>query len=71
MNNNVNPILLRPFLEIVLAVDSVLLKLRQFMSWLQSGHHAVYPPPPPRGSYDVCKTIQECASDTESVTLLS
>ena len=47
MNNNVNPILLRPFLEIVLAIDSVLLKLRQFMSWLQSGHHAVYPHRPP------------------------
>ena len=41
MSNNVNPILLRPVLGIVLAIDSILLKLEQLMSWLQSGHHAV------------------------------
>ena len=41
MSNNVNPILLRPALGIVLAIGSVLLKLEQLMSWLQSGHHAV------------------------------
>ena len=41
MSNSVNPILLRPVLGIVLAIDSVLLKMEQFMSWLQSGHHAV------------------------------
>ena len=36
-----NPILLRPVLGIVLPRDSVLLKMEQLMSWLQSGHHAV------------------------------
>ena len=41
MSNNGNPILLRRVLGIVLAVDSVLLKLKQFMPWLQFGHHAV------------------------------
>ena len=41
MSNNVNPILLRPVLGIVLAIDSVLLKMEQLMSWLQSGPHAV------------------------------
>ena len=41
MSNNVNPILLRPVLGIVLAIDSVLLRLEQLMSWLQSGHRAV------------------------------
>ena len=41
MINSVNPILLRPVLGIVLAIDSVLLKVEQLMSWLQSSHHAV------------------------------
>ena len=41
MSNSVNPILLRPVLGIVLAIDSILLKMEQFMSWLQSDHHAV------------------------------
>ena len=37
---SVNPILLKPVLGIVLAIDPVLLKMEQLMSWLQSGHHA-------------------------------
>ena len=37
MSNNVNRILLRPVPGIVLALDSVLLKMEQLMSWLQSG----------------------------------
>ena len=41
MSNNVNLILLRPVLGTVPAIDSVLLKMEQLMSWLQSGHHAV------------------------------
>ena len=41
MGNNVNLILLSPVLGIVLAIDLVLLKMEQLMSWLQSGHHAV------------------------------
>lgn len=41
MSNNVNPVLLRPVLGIVLAIDSVLLKTEQLMSWLQYGHHTV------------------------------
>ena len=40
MSNSINPILLRPVLGIVLAVDSVLLKTEEIMSWMQSGHHA-------------------------------
>ena len=40
MGNSVNPILLRPVLGIVLAIDSVLLKMEQFILWLQSVHHA-------------------------------
>ena len=41
MSNNVNPIFMGPVLGIVLAIVSVLLKMEQLMSWLQSGHHAV------------------------------
>ena len=41
MKNSVNPILLSPVLGTVLAIDSVLLKVEQLMSWLESGHHAV------------------------------
>ena len=41
MSSRVNPILLRPVLGIVLSIDSVLLKMEQFTSWLQSGHRAV------------------------------
>ena len=41
MNNSVNPILLRPVHGIVLAINSVLLKMEQFMSWLQSDCDAV------------------------------
>ena len=41
MSNSVNPILLKPVLGIVLAIDSELLKMEQLVSWLQSGHHAV------------------------------
>ena len=36
-SNDVNPILLRPVLGIVLNIDSVLLKMEQLMSWTQSG----------------------------------
>ena len=70
MSNSVNPILLRPVLGIVLPIDSVLLKMEQLMSWLQSGHHAVSFSLS-GGSYSICKTTKECASDTESLTLLS
>ena len=41
ISNCVNPILLRPVLGIVLAIDLLLLKMEQLMSWLLSGHHAV------------------------------
>ena len=41
MNNSVNPVLLRPVLGILLAINSVRLKMEQFMSWLQSDHDAV------------------------------
>ena len=40
MSTSVNCILLRPVIGIVLAIDSVLFKMKQFMSWLQSGHYA-------------------------------
>ena len=70
MSNHVNPILLRPVLGIVLATDSVLLKMEQLMSRLQSGHHAVSFSPPVAVTVSV-KAIQECASDNESVTLLT
>ena len=40
MRNSVNPILLRPVLRIVLARDSVLLKMERLVSRLQSGHHS-------------------------------
>ena len=36
-SNDVNPILMRPVLGIVLNIDSVLLKMEQLMSWIQSG----------------------------------
>ena len=42
--NNVNPILLRPVLGIVLNTDSVLLEMEQ-RSWPQSGLHAAGFPP--------------------------
>ena len=70
MSKSVNPILLRPVLGIVLAINSVLLKMEQFMSWLQSGHYAISPFPEVSVT-TICKTTQECASDAESVTLLS
>ena len=41
MSSSVNLILLKPDLGTALAISSVLLKMEQFMSWLQSGHHAV------------------------------
>lgn len=41
MSGTVNPILRKPFVRIVLAVDSVQLQIEQFMLWLQSGHHTV------------------------------
>ena len=41
MSNNVSPILLRSVVGIVLAMGSILLKMEQLTSWLQSGHHAV------------------------------
>ena len=67
MSNSVNPILLRPALRTVLATDPVLLKMEQFLSWLQSGHRAVsfFPLVAVNG---ICKATQECASDTEFVT---
>ena len=40
MTSSVNPILLRPVLGITLPIGSVLLKIEQFMLWLQSAHHA-------------------------------
>ena len=41
MSNSDNPILLRLVLGIVLAIDSVLLKMDKLLSWLQSRHRAV------------------------------
>ena len=41
MSSSVNPILLRLVLRSVLAIHSVLLKVEQLMSRLQSGHYAV------------------------------
>lgn len=41
ISNSVSPFLLRPVLGTVLTMDSVLLKMEQPMSRLQSGHHAV------------------------------
>ena len=41
MSSSVNPVVLRPVLGIVLARDSVLLKMEQLKSWLLSGHPAV------------------------------
>lgn len=40
MSNSDNPILLRPVLEIALAINSVLLRMEQFAAWLQSGQYA-------------------------------
>ena len=42
MSSSVNLILLKPDLGTVLAINSVLLKMEQFMSWLQSGHHVAH-----------------------------
>lgn len=64
MSDSVHLILLRPVLGIVLARDSVLLRMERLRSRLQPGHHAV----PSAGSYSICKTAQECTSDTKSVT---
>ena len=56
-------------LRIVLAIDLALLKMEQFMSWLQCGYHIVIFSS--SGSYYIFKTSWEYLSDTESVTLLS
>ena len=69
--SDVNPILLRPVLGIVLNIDSVLLEMEQLMSWTQSGSSCSQFYFYSGGSYSISKTTQECASDTESVTLLS
>lgn len=70
MSNSVNPILLRPVLEIVLAIDSALLKMELLIPWLQSGHQAISYFPS-CGSCTICKTTQKCVSDIkDSVTLL-
>lgn len=41
MSNGINLILSKAVLEIVLTVDLVLLKMGQFVSWLQSDHYTV------------------------------
>ena len=41
MSNSINLILSKAVLEIVLTVDLVLLKMGQFVSWLQSDHYTV------------------------------
>ena len=41
ISSNLNPILLKPVLGIVLAIYLILLKMDQFMPWLQAGCHAV------------------------------
>ena len=78
MWNNVNAILLRTVLRLVLSIDWVLPKLEWHMSWLQSGHNAVtfvrwwqLQPPSVLEKHQFLKTTQECASDTESEPLLS
>lgn len=80
MSNGVNSMLLRPVLGTVLAMDSVLFKLEQLLSWLWSAHHAVSFPLLLQ-FYNMYKTTQECASDPviyvlwestkDSTTLLS
>ena len=69
MSNNVNPILLRPVLRNGLTIGSKLLKIEQFVSWLQSGHYVLTFFSSNR-NYSICKTTQECASDTESIVLI-
>ena len=67
VSNNVNPIFLRPVLGIVPAIDSVLLwkwgHLCHSYSLVLKLFHS-------GGSCRVGETTQECASDTESVTLI-
>lgn len=62
MSINVDPTLLRPVLGIALAIDSVLLKSEQLVSWIQSGHVVSFSSSGSR--YSVCKSTQEYASDT-------
>ena len=45
-SSNVNLLLSRPFLGLVLVLDSVLLKVEQLTSWLQSGPQKVWLFPP-------------------------
>ena len=61
MGNSVNPILLRPVLGIVLAIDSVLLSMEQFIAWLRSSHPTVVFPSDV--NYSIYRTTQEQASD--------
>ena len=68
MSTNVNPIPLRPVLGIVLAIDLVQLKMKQLMSWLQSGHRAVSFFPLVAVMH-VCKTTQQYSSDTGAYVL--
>ena len=71
MSNSVNPILLRPAHGIVLAIDSVLLKTEQLMSWLQSGHHAISFSPLVAVTVSVKQLRKVHWTLKESVTLLS
>ena len=41
MSSSITPIPLRLVLRMMLAIDPVLLKTDQLLSWLQSGHHAI------------------------------
>ena len=68
-SSSVNPILLRSVLGTVLAIDSVMLKMEWFV--ITAVWSSCSQPFPSGGSYGICKTTQEPASDTESVALLS
>ena len=68
MSISVNPILLRPVLGTVLAINSVLLKMEQLMSWLP--HHAVSFFPLVAVTVSV-KQLKNVHQTLESVTLLS
>ena len=71
MSNSANPILLRPVLEIALAINSVLLRMEQFTAWLQSGHHVVSFVPLVAGTVSVKQLRKVLWTLKESGTLVS
>lgn len=73
ISSNLNPILLKPVLGIVLAIYLILLKMDQFMPWLQAGRHAVsfFPMVAVIASVKQLRTVRQTLKDLVTVVLVT